>query len=143
MDHMLIPILIALYILVALTMVVSLLLNGVRPSKTLAWLLAIFTIPVAGVLLYILFGRNRRRSKMFSLKNQFNPIKPLENANCDPQISDDKLKITHLINKTTHCGITCHNDLELLKDGKITFESIFEAIEGAKEHIHLQYYIFA
>jgi len=29
-----------------------------------------------------------------------------------------------------------------LKDGKITFESIFEAIEGAKEHIHLQYYIF-
>ncbi len=142
MDHMLIPILIALYILVALTMVVSLLLNGVRPSKTLAWLLAIFTIPVAGVLLYILFGRNRRRSKMFSLKNQFNPIKPLENANCNPQISDDKLKITHLINKTTHCGITCHNDLELLKDGKITFESIFEAIEGAKEHIHLQYYIF-
>ncbi|NVN19466.1 cardiolipin synthase [Muricauda sp. HICW] len=139
---MLIPILIALYILIALTMVVSLLLNGVRPSKTLAWLLAIFTIPVAGVLLYILFGRNRRRSKMFSLKNQFAPIQPLENANCNPQISDDKLKITHLINKTTHCGITCHNDLELLKDGKITFESIFEAIEGAKEHIHLQYYIF-
>ena len=126
MDHMLIPILIALYILVALTMVVSLLLNGVRPSKTLAWLLAIFTIPVAGVLLYILFGRNRRRSKMFSLKNQFNPIKPLENANCDPQISDDKLKITHLINKTTHCGIpyhicpsiNLHDEVSVIENGK-------------------------
>ena len=63
---MLLPIAIGVYILIALILVVSLLLNGVRPSKTLAWLLAIFTIPVAGVLLYILFGRNRRKSKMFS-----------------------------------------------------------------------------
>ena len=91
---MLIPILITLYILIALGMVISLLLNGVRPSKTLAWLLAIFTIPVAGVLLYILFGRNRRKSKMFSLKNQFGPLNKLESVACSPDISVNKQKIT-------------------------------------------------
>lgn len=139
---MLIPILITLYILIALGMVISLLLNGVRPSKTLAWLLAIFTIPVAGVLLYILFGRNRRKNKMFSLKNQFGPLNKLESVACSPDISVNKQKITALIQKTSTCPVTCHNDLELLKDGKNTFESIFEALEEAKEHIHLQYYIF-
>ncbi|MER3318283.1 MAG: cardiolipin synthase [Allomuricauda sp.] len=139
---MLISILIALYILIALIMVISLLLNGVRPSKTLAWLLAIFTIPVGGFLLYILFGRNRRKSKMFSLKNQFGPINKLDHVTCHPEISGNKQKITSLINKTSRCPVTCHNDLDLLKDGKNTFESIFSALEEAKEHIHLQYYIF-
>ncbi|MEC3966443.1 cardiolipin synthase [Flagellimonas halotolerans] len=139
---MLIPILIGLYIIIALLMVVSLLLNGVRPSKTLAWLLAIFTIPVAGALLYILFGRNRRKIKMFSLKNQFNPLDELENAQCHSELSANKQKITSLINNTSKCPVTCLNELELLKDGKNTFESIFEALEEAKEHIHLQYYIF-
>jgi len=139
---MLIPILIGLYIVIALLMVVSLLLNGVRPSKTLAWLLAIFTIPVAGVLLYILFGRNRRKSKMFSLKNQFSPLNQKKESDCGTEISNNKLKIISLINKTSECPVTCYNDLELLKDGKNTFESIFQALEEAKEHIHLQYYIF-
>ena len=139
---MLVPILVSVYILIALVMVISLLLNGVRPSKTLAWLLAIFTIPVAGGLLYILFGRNRRKSKMFSLKNQFGPINKLEHVTCHPEISGNKQKITFLINKTSKCPVTCYNNLDLLKDGKNTFESIFHALEEAKEHIHLQYYIF-
>ncbi|MBO0330259.1 cardiolipin synthase [[Muricauda] lutisoli] len=139
---MLVPILIAVYIIIALVMVISLLLNGVRPSKTLAWLLAIFTIPVAGVLLYILFGRNRRKSKMFSLKNQYGSLIEPENATCLPNLSGNKQRIVSLINKTSKCPITCHNDLDLLKDGKNTFESIFQALEEAKEHIHLQYYIF-
>ncbi|MCK0159255.1 cardiolipin synthase [Allomuricauda sp. F6463D] len=139
---MLVPILISLYIVIALLMVISLLLNGVRPSKTLAWLLAIFTIPVAGVLLYVLFGRNRRKSKMFSLKNEYGPIVQLDDTICNPEISTSKLKITSLITKTVECPVTCNNDLELLKDGKNTFVSIFRALEDAQEHIHLQYYIF-
>nr|WP_297789512.1 cardiolipin synthase [uncultured Allomuricauda sp.] len=139
---MLVPILIALYVIIALTMVISLLLNGVRPSKTLAWLLAIFTIPVGGALLYLLFGRNRRKSKMFSLKNEFGPMNKLGKATCRPEISENKQKITSLIHNTSDCPVTCQNNLELLKDGRNTFESIFSALEEAQEHIHLQYYIF-
>lgn len=139
---MLIPILIVVYIIIALIMVVSLLLNGIRPSKTLAWLLAIFTIPVGGVLLYILFGRNRRKSKMFSLKNNFKARNETLHKICVPNISPNRKKTTELIHKTSKCPVTCENELTLLKDGKNTFESIFNALENASEHIHLQYYIF-
>jgi len=139
---MLLPIAIGVYILIALILVVSLLLNGVRPSKTLAWLLAIFTIPVGGVLLYLLFGRNRRKSKMFSLKNSVTHLKDIPYVHCEPPLSNNKRKITHLIHKTVNCPVTCDNELSLLQDGKITFESIFDALESAQEHIHLQYYIY-
>ena len=47
-----------------------------------------------------------------------------------------------MISNTSKCPVTCYNHLELLKDGRNTFESIFNALEEAKEHIHLQYYIF-
>ncbi|GLU45322.1 cardiolipin synthase [Allomuricauda sp. NBRC 101325] len=141
-ESMFIPVLIALYVLIAAIMVVSLLLNGVRPSKTLAWLLAIFTIPVGGVLLYILFGRNRRKNKMFSLKNEFSIRDELQYQQCTPPIYGNKEKIINLIHKTAKCPVSCKNEVELLKDGRNTFESIFEALEEAQEHIHLQYYIF-
>lgn len=139
---MVIPIIIAIYILIALIMVVSLLLNGVRPSKTLAWLLAIFTIPVGGVLLYLLFGRNRRKSKLFTQKLKFSFRDALNYASCRPELTQNKRKIARLITNTAKCPVTCANNLTLLKDGKITFESIFQALEAAEDHIHLQYYIF-
>lgn len=44
------------------------LLHGAKPSKTLAWLLAIFTVPVGGILLYLVLGRNRRKNKLIELK---------------------------------------------------------------------------
>lgn len=79
---------------------------------------------------------------MFSLKSQFDTKNKNGNIHCAPEVSANKLKITQLINNTSWCPVTCHNDLELLKDGRNTFESIFEALKEAKEHIHLQYYIF-
>ncbi|MFD2098948.1 cardiolipin synthase [Flagellimonas iocasae] len=139
---MLLTILIIAYIIIGLAIVASLLINGVRPSKTLAWLLAIFTIPVGGVLLYLLFGRNRRKNKLFSLKNEFSARHQLSIDSEKITISDKHKKISSLIYKTVECPVTEHNDLTLLKDGKNTFESIFEALESAQEHIHLQYYIF-
>ena len=133
---------IAVYIIIAMSMVISLLLNGVRPSKTLAWLLAIFTIPVGGFLLYLLLGRNRRKNKLFSLKNNFFEDSPHHSAAMDVETPKEYKKLVRLIEETAKCTLTNFNDLTLLKDGKNTFESIFKALEGAKEHIHLQYYIF-
>ncbi|NAY92424.1 cardiolipin synthase [Muricauda sp. JGD-17] len=139
---MLIGILIALYVIIALSVVVSLLINGVRPSKTLAWLLAIFTIPVGGFLLYLMLGRNRRKNKLFSLKSDF--YKKLEPSKTYEQVSDlqEYQKIIQLIQETSQCPVTQQNQVTLLQDGKATFEEIFDALEDAQDHIHLQYYIF-
>ncbi|MGB5553015.1 MAG: cardiolipin synthase, partial [Flavobacteriaceae bacterium] len=51
-------------------------------------------------------------------------------------------KLVRLIQKTSHFSPTAQNEVHFLKNGKITFETIFEALEAAESFIHLQYYIF-
>ena len=138
---MLLIILIVVYLIIAFSMIISLLLYGVRPSKTLAWLLAIFTIPVGGVLLYLLLGRNRRKNKLYGLKKEFFNGLPRIKMENFPELGGNE-KLSKLIAHTTGCTITSVNDLSILKDGKETFESIFNALEEASHHIHIQYYIF-
>lgn len=131
-----------LYIVLALFIVVSILLHGAKPSKTLAWLLAIFTIPVGGIFLYLLLGRNRRKNKLLQLKKKafVNLSKPTSDHLA--MSAGTYRKLMTLVYKNSHFPPTTGNRLQLLKDGKTTFESIFRALEGAQRQIHLQYYIF-
>src|SRR5690606_15751118 len=122
--------------------VISLLMNGIRPGKTLGWLLAIFTIQVGGVLLYLIFGRNRRRNKMFSEQNRIIIGEGSRLGDCMGELPGKGTKLARLIQRTVHCPVSCANELTLLRNGRKTFESIFEALEGAKELIHIQYYIY-
>ncbi len=138
-----------IYLLLAIGMVVSLLVNGIKPAKTLAWLLTIFTIPVAGILLYWMLGRNRRKYSWKDLhedkaikdylkrirQNQNNQKSLIENF-------EDYNKLTLLIEKTSGLKPTENNEVVLLKDGKATFDAIFKALETADKYIYLLYYIF-
>src|SRR5690606_40906520 len=106
---MLTTILIVAYILIALITVISLLINGIRPSKTLGWLLAIFTIPVGGVLLYLIFGRNRRRNKMFSHQAEIITSGNWETGYCAGDIPEDWQKFKRLILRTVKCTLSSDN----------------------------------
>lgn len=135
-------ILLTLYLLVAVFIVISILLHGAKPSKTLAWLLAIFTIPVGGIFLYLLLGRNRRKNKLLKLKKKRFLDLPKPSTVHMASMSGKYRKLMTLVYKNSHFPPTESNQLQLLKDGKTTFESIFKALENAKTKIHLQYYIF-
>ncbi|MFD0798723.1 cardiolipin synthase [Maribacter chungangensis] len=133
---------IAAYVLIALMIVISLLLHGAKPSKTLAWLLAIFTIPVGGILLYLLLGRNRRKQKLLKLGKPLSIAQPKVYTPEEISTANSYIKLQKLVH--TNCGfpVTDDNELYLLKNGKMTFDAIFEALNGAQKRIHIQYYIF-
>ena len=131
-----------LYLIIALFIVISILLHGAKPSKTLAWLLAIFTIPIGGILLYLLLGRNRRKNKLLKLKKENFLRLPNPSTDHMASMSGKYSKLMTLVYKNAHFPPTANNQLQLLKDGKSTFEAIFDALEHAKQRIHLQYYIF-
>lgn len=139
---MLYIILLILYGLTAIGIVLSLLVNGVRPAKTLAWLLAIFTIPVGGILLYLMVGRNRRKNKLIRIKKRVAFTPPLFDYNKLPEVVQKHRKIIRLVEKNCSFLPTVSNSVLYLKDGKTTFETIFHALETAVSFIHLQYYIF-
>ena len=145
---------IILYFLLAFFLMGKLLIYGIRPTKTLAWLLAIFTVPIGGMLFYFVLGRNRRKNKFYTLKKT-KEIKQyyaeveayystLDNDkdNTIPAEIKAHIKLAKLITKGSKFTPTLGNALLPLKNGKATFDAIFKALEQAQKFIHIQYYIF-
>lgn len=145
---------ITLYFLLAFALVVRLILYGIRPTKTLAWLLAIFTIPVGGMLLYFAFGRNRKKNKFFKLKktktiaaylkrvDHFYDTIGADESMKIPELLTKHIKLVKVMTKSAKFLPVAGNELLPLKDGPTTFNAIFDAIEHAEQFIHIQYYIF-
>lgn len=131
-----------LYLVLAIAIILSLLINGIRPSKTLAWLLAIFTIPVGGILFYLMLGRNRRKRKLTKRRSSSLQLPPLIENHWSLHSSAKYKKIMQLVVSNCMFPPTPGNTVQMLKDGKTTFERIFRALEQAREYIHLQYYIY-
>lgn len=133
---------IGVYVLIALSIVLSILLHGAKPSKSLAWLLAIFAIPVGGIILYLIMGRNRRKHKLMQLKKGLFSEFPKPNAQQIDWFDGRYKKLMTLTYRNAHFPPTSGNKLQLLKNGEVTFNAIFRALELAKNQIHIQYYIF-
>lgn len=133
---------ISVYIVIALTIMLSILLHGAKPSKSLAWLLAIFAIPVGGIVLYLVLGRNRRKNKLMQFKKGLFSEFPEPNINQIDWFDGRYKKLMTLTYKNSHFPPTGGNYLQLLKNGELTFNAIFQALEKAEIQIHIQYYIF-
>ncbi|WP_299604606.1 cardiolipin synthase [uncultured Aquimarina sp.] len=123
-------------------------LYGSRPTKSLSWLLIILLFPFIGIILYIIFGINRRKFKFFKLKQTVR--RRLYNESFNQELIkeyqsqfDDKIcfKLSQLMKKSSGFTTLSGNEINILQDGKTTFDTIFTALEKAKKFIHLQYYI--
>ncbi|WP_343487336.1 cardiolipin synthase [Allomuricauda sp. d1] len=140
---------IVLYVVVTFWALGNIIFYGARPTKSLAWALAVITLPFAGPILYYLFGVNRRKFRFFKRKETWRKAvfddfydelgrtaNTVENNNAVHE------KFVRLITKNSHHTAISGNKLTLLNDGRETFDAIFEALEKAEKFIHLQYYIF-
>jgi cardiolipin synthase len=124
------------------------------PYKTIAWILVLILLPIVGVVFYLFFGQEYRKQKMFSRKglNSLSRLRQLSSKqlrefeltqlNLDKDVLEKENIIRLLLNNSSAL-LTTGNKLEILNGGEKTFDSIFEAIQFAHHHIHLEYYIFA
>ncbi len=122
------------------------------PAKTVVWLLILGALPVLGALLYLVFGRTFRRHKLMSRNDNIESrLERIVNnqqsrlAGNDVAIGDkgpQKKKLIRLLLKDALAPLTVNNRLEVLTNGEDTFKALFDALEGAKDYIHLEYYIF-
>lgn len=146
---MLIHILIATHFLLFSWAFYNILYFGIRPAKSLSWILITLFFPLFGVLSFVLFGLNRRKLKFLELKeakkrkkyiqDSFNSAK---NNNLEELVTTKAKKISTLIFNSTNTPLAENNELKLLKNGKVTFDAIIREIHKAEKFIHLQYYIF-
>lgn len=122
-------------------------------GSTWAWLMVLYFIPILGFILYLLFGQNLTKSKLFEWDNR-NKIGMEQIIN--DQISQFRAKtfkpnndiiannkgLIYMLLNYNNAILTGDNSVRIFTDGKEKFDALFQDIYLAKETIHLQYYIF-
>ncbi|MBS4200362.1 cardiolipin synthase [Bacillus sp. FJAT-49732] len=121
-------------------------------GATWAWLLVLFFIPVAGFVLYLIFGQNLSRRKIFEWKDT-NKIGIMEITKYQIELlqkgefvfNDNRTSryqdLIYMLLVNDRAVLTQDNHVEIFTDGEHKFQSLLDDIKNAKEHIHIVYYI--
>jgi cardiolipin synthase len=141
------------YALVLIFVCFRIILDTRSITKSLAYLLFAIFVPFAGVIFYFLFGINYRTRKMYSKKLVENDVlsarlnkqiyqyskKTLDEG--DAAVQSNK-ELAFLLLKETLSPLTANNAVKLLINGENKFPEVLKALKEAKNHIHLEYYIY-
>ena len=130
-----------------------LLLQNRDPVKTTSYLIVLLLLPGVGLLVFLLFGQDYRKDKLFSRKGlqdskfiqdwtqelifRFDQEKRLVESHLHEWV-----KVARLVMNNEQTALTTRNRATLLKNGEVAFPAIIEALEAAEDHIHVEYYIF-
>jgi cardiolipin synthase len=121
------------------------------PQSTWTWLLALYAIPLFGILIYLLLGQDYRKSKMFRVKQADDqmkyPVLTQERLLQEYGKAEDEALTRDygdLIMYNLRAGssvLTIDNTVEIFTDGSRKFADLTAEIRRAKRFIHIQYYI--
>lgn len=126
-------------VLIALSL---LLFDSRGTNSKIAWIAVIIVLPILGVISFFFFGRNPVKRK-FSVHQQKEMTKieqtvqslPSPKLEHTPELSQ---RIAYLTKSMPVDG----NAISILTNGDKTYATILDALKKAKDHIHIQYYIY-
>jgi len=121
-----------------------LLLEKREPSATIAWLFFILLLPFGGAFIYLTLGSQRLERKAIKRKREIEKLAtdPLSHGEADNlDLPPDVQRTLRLARQISEYSFTDGNQIELLADPHRALEAMKTAIEGAKNFIHLEYYI--
>lgn len=119
------------------------------PAPAIAWLTFIFFKPWLGLFLYIFIGENiiiRRRIKTYCQSLAEVRTLALVNENFEafkPPADPCSSRMVELTERLSCMPIIHGNSVELLDDGNEVLHRLIQEIDGAENHVHLLFYIYA
>lgn len=139
--------LIIAYVVSILSAISLIFIERKEPNTTWAWLLILFVLPGVGFIIYLIFGQNLSRQKIFREKKVVDEKKSkvlMEKFKEEKEkgASSEFMELVRM--NYTHSGAlyTEGNSLTTFIDGEKKFEALINDIRDAKEFIHIEYYIF-
>jgi cardiolipin synthase len=133
---------------------IYLVLENRRPQATLAWMLLFLVLPGVGLVVYVLFGRDRKafsRERKLARQNLDATAGPLLAkllSRQDEEIlrlegqSPVRRRLMSLVRRNYHSALTTRNQLVMQQDASVHYPSLVEDLKAARHSIHLQYYIW-
>lgn len=140
-------------LLFILQIAVILLLEHRRPQRALAWIFISFCCPPAGLLAYYFLGRDYWQSRKIGrcstsllreirahLTGQIHIVRDVQDSG-NPAFEQHQ-QLLQLLSGLSDSPVTGCNTSRVLSTGQEAFEAMLEAMEAARENIHLEFYIF-
>ena len=144
-------VLLFLYAVFVVSLTVRILLDNKAPEVSIAWLLAIYFLPYVGAGMYILGGINWKKRKIMKLlpeKTFQTLLGPILEQQMDflrndwDSMDNDIAKSINLALRAGNSIITLNNQVKTYYEGQEFVEDLLSDLEGARDSIHLEVYIY-
>lgn len=134
----------ALYLALAIFVIVRVVLNNRDTVKTLAWVMVLVFLPFVGVALYFFFGRDTRRNRIINSRqlSQLQKKQLEENACRQYEVPHDYLPLVSFFRNTSSANLLGAEEVRVIPSVREFASELYKEIDAAKEHIHVQFYIF-
>ncbi len=119
-----------------------------EPTTTWAWLLIFLLLPGFGFAVYLIFGQNLSRQKIFREKTVVDEKKTKElmmkfkDEKNIHRIAQEYEGLVRMNYNNSGSLYTTGNKVKTYTSGEEKFKDLFEDIKNAKSFIHIEYYIF-
>jgi cardiolipin synthase A/B len=147
------PFIIPIYYVAILAITANMLLENRNPLKTHSYFLLMLLLPGIGIIIYLFFGQQFRKRKIFSKKKLIHSafgqeyvdkfLNPEFKASIpkDPEVVNFDKLTTFLSHDLS--PLSSNNTVQILKNGEEKFPLLIQALREAKSHIHIEYYIYS
>lgn len=138
-------IIVSVYVIVVAATAVSVLMDNRQPVKTMAWVMVLTFIPVAGIVLYFFFGQDTRKQKLISQHtlDLLTKRSMLEFAvQTDLKVPEKCETLVKLFASQNWAMPFKDNAIDIYTSGYEFFCSLLREIGKAESSIHLDVYIF-
>lgn len=149
---MIIYMLTIIFFLYVLLIVMKMLIENRSPNSFIAWLIILVFLPYIGIIFYILFGIDWKKSrKKISAKLPEDMIKKHFSSLLEEQVKildnmhgnyEKNINLVKLAIKSGYSPITVQNEIGIFDDGNKLFDSIIKDLKLAKETINMEYFIW-
>ncbi|SEM24673.1 cardiolipin synthetase 2 [Pseudoxanthomonas sp. GM95] len=110
-----------------------------EPVATVSWVLSLAALPYLGFLIYFLLGPQKIKRQRLRRHRSRDGMDAYDAA-CPPTEICTELSL--LGQAVTGLPPSSATRVDLLVDGAATYDALVEAIGQARNHVHLEYYIF-
>ena len=137
--------LIVYYIFISF-IIITIILDNKKPEKSFAFIFLILLVPIAGVIIYLLFGAQYQKKKILTKKRYFdkvylNQISEANKIDAQQNQISNYAKLPTLFYTNDQVNFTNNNHIEVLINGEEKFPLLIEELKKAAKSIHLDYYI--
>lgn len=137
----------AYFLLVTLLVLVALFRRR-ETASALGWSLALVFLPGLGILLFLLFGFNRLPRRLRRKRDHHEAFRERameppaeEHAPADPEESR-WCDVSRMLEQLEDAPRRGGNETTLYAEGLVAFLEMAQAIEAARHHVHVEFYIF-